>query len=129
MTKVSTQAAHNLMARIPGRVSSNTRIVEGFLNHGVVYLELHGNPIACLKPDGTLLICSARWETATTKSRLNALPNVRIHAKARKWYLNGHEWKDSANWTNVKDFSLAIPCEISVFGQAASVGSFTVSIQ
>ena len=39
-----------------------------------------------------LSITNCGWETATTKERLNALPNVRIQQKKGIWYLNDVEW-------------------------------------
>jgi len=60
-------------------------------DHGQV-IRLHGNKIA--QTDGsTLYITSAGWETATTKSRLNAIlsylvPGARIYSKDFTWYLD-----------------------------------------
>ena len=60
-------------------------------DHGQV-IRLHGNKIAQL--DGsTLYLTSAGWETATTKSRLNAVlshlvPGARIYSKDFIWYLD-----------------------------------------
>ena len=56
------------------------------------YLRLHGNTIAVLHGDGTLMITDAGWQSNTTKERLNGLPNVNIHQKNFVWYLNGEEW-------------------------------------
>lgn len=60
-------------------------------DHGQV-IRLHGNKIAQL--DGsTLYLTSAGWETATTKSRLNAIlkcliPGAGIFAKDFTWFIN-----------------------------------------
>ena len=60
-------------------------------DHGQV-IRLHGNKIAQL--DGsTLYLTNAGWETATTKSRLNAIlsylvPGARIYSKDFTWYLD-----------------------------------------
>lgn len=64
-------------------------------DHGQV-IRLHRNKIAQL--DGsTLYLTSAGWETATTKSRLNAIlsclvPGARIYQEDFEWYLeiNNH---------------------------------------
>tara|TARA_R100000654_G_scaffold74917_1_gene110529 strand:- start:292 stop:585 length:294 start_codon:yes stop_codon:yes gene_type:complete len=64
------------------------------------YLKLHGNTIAVLHGDGTLMITDAGWKTNTTKERLNGLPNVNIHQKNFVWYLNGEEW--NGNLTQIK---------------------------
>jgi len=71
--------------------SSNT-IVEVLPN--VTILKLFGNAIAYRynDPKQTLSITNCGWETATTKERLNALPNVRIQQKKGIWYLNDAEW-------------------------------------
>ena len=64
------------------------------------YLKLHGNTIAVLHGDGTLMITDAGWQTNTTKERLNGLPNVNIHQKNFIWYLDGEEW--NGNLTQIK---------------------------
>ena len=64
------------------------------------YLKLHGNTIAVLHGDGTLMITNAGWESNTTKERRNGLPNVNIHQKNFIWYLNGEEW--NGNLTQIK---------------------------
>lgn len=56
-------------------------------------LLLHGHPIAVHTEKG-IQLSTCGWKTATTKERLNALPNVSITQKAGTWYLNGKEWKD-----------------------------------
>jgi len=66
------------------------------------YLKLHGNTIAVLHGDGTLMITNAGWESNTTKERLNGLINEYlgypncigrgIHQKNFVWYLDGEEW-------------------------------------
>jgi len=71
--------------------SSNT-IVEVLPN--VTILKLFGNAIAYQynDPNKTLSITNCGYETATTKERLNGLPNVRINQTKGIWYLNGAEW-------------------------------------
>ncbi len=63
-----------------------------FLN--VTVMALHGNEIAYRynDPERTLSISACGWLTNTTKERLNALPNVRIHQRNWQWYLNGVQW-------------------------------------
>ena len=60
----------------------------------VTIMLLHGNAIAYRfnDPERTLTITNRGWFTNTTKERLNALPNVRIHQKNWQWYLNGVQW-------------------------------------
>ena len=55
-------------------------------------LRLHGNVIAEYAADGALWISSAGWTTATTKERLNGLPNVSIYQTDFQWFLNGEAW-------------------------------------
>ena len=60
-----------------------------------VSIYLFGNKIAYRNEDGTF-ISSCGWPTNTTKDRLNALPNVRIHQLKGMWYLNGNKWDGSS---------------------------------
>jgi len=63
----------------------------------VTILKLHGNSIAYRynDPANTLSITTAGWNTNTTKSRLNAIPNVNIVTKKGVMFLNGVEWDGS----------------------------------
>ncbi len=71
--------------------SGNT-IVEVLPN--VTILKLFGNAIAYQynDPEKTLSITNCGWKTATTKERLNAIPNVNIVQKKGEWFLNDVEW-------------------------------------
>ena len=71
--------------------SSNT-IVEVLPN--VTILKLFGNAIAYQynDPEKTLSITNCGWNSATTKERLNAIPNVNIVQKKGVWFLNDVEW-------------------------------------
>ena len=57
-------------------------------------LLLHGHVIADMNENG-LFISDGGWQTATTKDRLNGLPNVSIYQRNFKWFLNGEEWDGS----------------------------------
>lgn len=71
------------------RVSNLTLMGKAVTNN----MYLHGNLIATINPEKTKMLISNRgWFTATTKERLNALPNVRIVQKNWDWYLNGKKW-------------------------------------
>jgi hypothetical protein len=59
-------------------------------------LFLFGNKIAEKRTDG-IYITNAGWFSATTKERLNGLPNVLIHQDKGEWYLNGNKW--DGEWT------------------------------
>jgi hypothetical protein len=39
----------------------------------ILYLLLHGNPIAKMLPDGTIYVSTCGWYTRTTMERLNCL--------------------------------------------------------
>jgi hypothetical protein len=60
----------------------------------VTILKLFGNAIAYQynDPEKTLSITNCGYETATTKERLNGLPNVKITQVKGKWFLNDVEW-------------------------------------
>lgn len=63
-------------------------------------LYLHGNIIARHEIEGgELHICSAGWESQTTRSRLNALPGVRLVQRAGAQILNGVAW--DGYWTRI----------------------------
>jgi hypothetical protein len=69
--------------------SGNTEVVN---IDGVSYVYLHGNKIAEVG-DNFIRLYDGGWQTATTKSRLNAilkvhgLKNECIYQKAYKWFL------------------------------------------
>lgn len=78
------------------RNGENKRIGNSETRNGMLFL--HGNKIAEYR-NGSLWITNAGWQSNTTKERLNALPNVRIHQKNWAWYLNGIEW--GGEWVEV----------------------------
>ncbi len=90
MSKISNKVAEALLARIYLR-TKNTLIIKDSLSD-TYYMRLCKKPIAKLDTDGTLSICTADWDTLTTKSRLNALPGVRVYTCKGQLYLNGNEW-------------------------------------
>lgn len=109
MKKTTQQAADLFTSFNSGKVGSNTRVTHKAMlsngkfpkgNHFIV-LELFGNEIAAADSgDGSLYITNAGWKTATTKERLNGLPNVSISQIKGKWFLNGDEW--NGEWILVK---------------------------
>jgi len=86
----------------------NTEVKE-VINHSsassCMVMYLHGNGIAKLEKNN-LYIRHARWQTNTTKERLNGLPNVNIHQKDFQWYLNDRKWRNGDDWTWVDCISL-----------------------
>lgn len=54
-------------------------------------MYLHGNKIAW-RVKSMLFISNCGYFTATTKERLNGLPNVTIQQIKGEWYLNGKKW-------------------------------------
>lgn len=67
-------------------------------------LWLHGYNIAkIVRKDGRLYINPCGFATATTKERLNGLPNVSIKPRAGVWYLNGSDKPMKMNdWTLIE---------------------------
>lgn len=61
-------------------------------------LKLHGNTIAEYR-HGELWITNAGWHSATTKERLNGLPDVSISQRKGEWYLNGVLW--NGEWVKI----------------------------
>lgn len=69
------------------------------------HMYLHGNCIAKIDENGDLLINHCGWETPTTRSRLNALPNVHISSHKGDFVLNDIYIMPSG-WVNVKYYTL-----------------------
>ncbi len=90
MNKISEEAAEKFMNAEPFH-KSNTEVK---VLSNVTVMLLFGNEIAYRynDPEKTLSITNAGWKTATTKERLNAIPNISIKQVKGKWYLNGNEW-------------------------------------
>ena len=61
-------------------------------------LFLHGNEIA-RRSGEQIEICTAGWDTVTTRERLNGIPGVRVWHAKRELYLNGKPWDGS--WTTI----------------------------
>lgn len=95
MRQVSKISAYYLLDRIAKRTGKNTEITRtGFIetdskgnekNTEAYYMELHGNPIACVqsfddgynvKRNRAVHITLAGWNTVTTRERLNTLLKV-----------------------------------------------------
>jgi hypothetical protein len=90
MKKITSEAVSAFMEARSFRKSNMTIEVQP----NVTIMRLYGHPIAYRynDPERTLSISNCGWFTNTTKERLNALPNVRIHQRNFQWYLNGKEW-------------------------------------
>jgi len=88
--------------------SANTQVTVTHFAHADRLIDritvfLHGSPIAQITPD-TVTICDCGYQTATTKSRLNAilheLCGAGIHQKNHIWYGHAFEevyWKIEPN--------------------------------
>ncbi len=85
--KITSDSVRALLDGIPFKRDNTEVVREGT----IYYLKLFGNKIAAMR-NGNLWISNAGWFSNTTKERLNALPNVRIHQKNWEWYLNGNQW-------------------------------------
>ena len=81
---------------------SNTEVR---LIDGRPHMYLHGNCIAKRDENGDLLINHCGWETPTTRSRLNALPDVKISSYKGSFVLNDIYIMPS-EWINVKYYTL-----------------------
>jgi hypothetical protein len=90
MKKITSEAVSAFMDARSFRKSNMTIEVQP----NVTIIRLYGHPIAYRynDPERTLSISACGWLTNTTKERLNALPNVRIHQRNWQWYLNGVQW-------------------------------------
>ena len=62
-------------------------------------LYLYGTPIAEMVGD-EIYVTDAGHPTSTTKERLNALPDVRVHTQRGQLYLNGKKW--DGDWIEVR---------------------------
>jgi hypothetical protein len=80
---------------------SNTEVR---LLNGKPHMYLHGNCIAKRDENGDLLISHCGWETNTTRSRLNALPGVRISSYKGSFVLNDIAIMHNG-WMNVKYYT------------------------
>lgn len=81
---------------------SNTEVR---LVDGRPHMYLHGNCIAKRDDNGDLLINHCGWETNTTRSRLNALPDIKISSHKGSFVLNDIYIMPS-EWVNVKYYTL-----------------------
>ena len=88
MKKITEESVKNFLARNPYKNANMLISMEG----SICYMRLFGNKIAAMEADGSIWISAARWFSATTKERLNAIPNVKIVQKKWLWYLNGTLW-------------------------------------
>ena len=87
MSKISKEAAAAFMAGKKFK-KANTEI---FVSSDCTIYFLHGNMIATRSSKG-LYVTSAGWNTQTTRSRLNDLPNVRVYNRSFVLHLNGKQW-------------------------------------
>lgn len=93
--KISIDAAEALEEHRPFK-RDNTEVRQ--LGRDKSRLYLHGHAIAGMRGD-EIYVTDAGYPTSTTKERLNALPDVRVHTSKGQLYLNGKKW--SGNWTRV----------------------------
>lgn len=87
MRKITSAAVHAFNNQQNFKLG-NTTVTH---DNGVTKLLLHNHIIA--ESDGNYLsIDSCGWKSATTKERLNGLPNINIRQVAGEWMLNGTYW-------------------------------------
>ena len=89
MRKITREAYQAFINKEPFK-KSNTEVQVSDTGD-VVQLLLYNNAIA-KQVNGVLSITSAGYPTNTTKERLNAFTNVRIHQAKGLWYLNDEYW-------------------------------------
>lgn len=88
MRKITEESVKSFLAR---KYYKNTNML--ISNEASIwYMRLFGNKIAAMEADGSIWISTAGWFSATTKERLNAIPNVKIVQRKWIWYLNGVIW-------------------------------------
>jgi hypothetical protein len=75
----------------------NTRV---FCDGNTVVMSLHGNEIA-KRENGKLFIRTCGWATTTTKERLNGLSGVSTYTSRHTLCLNGSEWVNHDEWTEI----------------------------
>ncbi len=90
MRKITKKSVEAFLNTVPFS-ESNTEVK---VLPNVTILSLFGNDIAYRynDPNNTLSITNCGYYTATTKERLNGLPNVSIRQSNGKWFLNNKEW-------------------------------------
>jgi hypothetical protein len=101
MRQIDVEAKHAFLNNRKFKLSNTeVRLVDGR-----PHMYLHGNCIAKRDENGDLLINHCGWETKTTKSRLNALPDVHISSHKGDFVLNDIYIMPS-EWINVKYYTL-----------------------
>jgi len=73
------------------KLAGNTYLV--VREDGGYGVKLHDTEIVIHYPDRTVFH-SGGWKTATTKDRMNAFSDHRIHAKKGVWYIDSHPYAD-----------------------------------
>ncbi len=96
MRQITNEAVSALLAYMNFR-KSNTEVRPDKQNRQTMYL--FGNAIARINHNGNLEICDGGYQSATTKERLNGLPNVSVCQRKGQWFLNGKPW--DGEWTEV----------------------------
>lgn len=94
MRQVTNQVCKALYNRKEIKVGRNDVVVKD--DGGVMVYKLFGKIIALFRPDGTLSISNAGFETVTTKERLNGILhtfNINRHIWQQKhvWYISPEE--------------------------------------
>lgn len=115
-------------ASISGRImkGGNTEVEQ--VHHGVAHtigyyreikILLHGNEIACVEPDMMRIrVSDCGYQTATTKSRLNAL--LRAFVPGEGIYQQCFEWFTSQGaWDGSDEFPMRLQADNYILRQAA----------
>ena len=83
-----TEARERLAGRDSRTIANNTRLVD--LGGEGIGLRLHSTYVVTFRPNGSLILNTGGWQTATTKDRVNRVIRGHgwsVYAKARTWYI------------------------------------------
>jgi len=89
MRRISQQAAQAFFNRTNFK-KNNTKVVGSTTVESTTVMYLHGNPIAKLTKEGTVLYCMHGFCTALTRERLKAL-GINIYQSNWKQLVDGKE--------------------------------------
>lgn len=75
------------------KVDNNTRAV--LRDDNSVDIVLHRTPVVTIREDGTYVLRTGGWPTATTKDRINQYSPVKVYQRLYAWFvtINGKEYE------------------------------------
>ena len=106
-------------------VSQSHNSISGKLGYErIISVRLHGNEIFALRPDCQhIWVSDCNYQTATTKSRLNALlgcfsSGFCVFQKRGQWYFQGKTWDCADKWTGSQSVSFRLNADNWMLQQA-----------